>query len=97
MASGTITKTKGVNELPTLSSSDDLNNLVNINDTGFYYITSKPTNSPVSWCILQNFALGGANIVSQTIYSETAIYIRRRSGTTPTWSNWHIINGTVLS
>lgn len=67
-------------------TGDDLNNLYNTSDTGFYITGASTTNSPASYSALIVVARNG--ICYQTVVSTTDIYKRSRTGSPLAWSAW---------
>lgn len=85
MASGTISKIKGVDESSNIASGD----LNDVTDSGFYFcsgsmnqISNMPTNYPL--LIVLN-----AGIRVQICFTKTLCYWRAFSGSPASWGSWN--------
>lgn len=88
--------TEKVFEKGVLTSTDDLNNII---ETGLYKIQGySPINAPenVTWCSLLVNKVNSNN-VQQQIFKAGLIYQRSYSGSPVVWNSWYKFTGTVVS
>ena len=78
----------------TLTSGDDLNNLYNDYDSGFYRINSGVAHSPQDWCRL--IVIGGSGC-AQLVITPSTLYYRMYTGSPLAWSSWRSLTGTIVS
>lgn len=78
----------------TLGAGDDLNNLYNDYDSGFYRINSGVANSPQDWCRL--IVIGGSGC-AQLIITPSNLWYRMYTGSPLAWSSWRYLTGTIQS
>lgn len=94
MTNRELTENKVDKEMIIIDSSFDLDN---VKDTGFYYITSSPSNIPdsLAYTFMDVRKRSANDNVRQIIYGSSTIYIRAYNGTT--WSSWYKFIGTIVS
>lgn len=90
---------KNVFEKGTLTSSDDLNNVI---ETGLYHIMTSPVNSPedAQYGTLIVSKRNDSDIQQIIIRSSTGfgyIYVRSKGGSPSAWRSWYKFSGTVVS
>lgn len=83
MASGTIQK-ESFPYIRQLSSSDDLDDLVNIR--GVFKVSTQPTNCPGTWGNLYCETGGGSG--TQIFTNSSGVYTRTLSGSPVSWKSW---------
>lgn len=88
MANSKIPFIKGVNTVPRLLGSNyDLDDLYNLSDSGFYYISTGVTNSPAEYAGLIVIAYG-TGFSAQLVIQFNRMYYRTRMGTPAAWGSW---------
>ena len=76
------------NHVKALTSSDDLNDLYNEADSGWYSLGNNVQNAPESWCRM--LVIGGSGC-SQVVFTATFIYVRMYTGSPLAWLAWRKI------
>ena len=78
---------------------DNTMDLNNFDKPGVYSVTTKPTNSPVSYSILlvleQKNNQGTRVLLEQVLFSYNEMYIRAYGGTPAEWKHWYKFTGTL--
>ena len=73
------------NTVRTLTSNDNLNNLYNESDSGWYSLQANVQNAPANWCRM--LVIGGAGC-AQIVITATEIIIRMYTGSPLAWTTW---------
>lgn len=73
------------NKIKALTSNNNLNDLYNEADSGWYSLGANVQNAPESWCRMLVIGGGGC---SQIIFTSTNIYTRMYTGSPLAWTAW---------